>query len=86
MHSACLALLHWLQNFYEDLVRAPGAEVVTVDEHGRMVDCIARGDPDGAERAMREHLTRANQRYHAGASTPHAFRGGDAGLAPALQS
>ncbi len=79
------ALLHWLQNFYEDLVRAPGAEAVTVDEHGRMVDCIARGDPDGAERAVREHLTRANQRYHAGTSINNASRGGNAGLAPALQ-
>lgn len=79
------ALLQWLQNFYEDLVRAPGAEAVTVDEHGRIVDCIARQDPDGAERAVREHLTRANQRYHAGAteSTPRASDGSDAGHEPA---
>ncbi len=80
------ALLQWLQSFYEDLVRAPGAEAVTVDEHGRMVECIARGDPDGAERAVREHLTRANQRYHAGVagnSNPH---GSDAGHAPAAHT
>ncbi len=82
------ALLHWLQNFYEDLVRAPGAEAVTVVEHGRIVECIARQDPDGAERAVREHLTRANQRYHSGAieSTPRASDSGDAGHEPAALS
>lgn len=57
------AMLQWLRNFHEDLVRAPGAEEVTVDEHERMLDCIARHDPDGAEQAVREHLTRANQKY-----------------------
>ncbi len=57
------AMLQWLRNFHEDLVRAPGAEEVTVDEHELMVDCIARHDPDGAEKAVREHLTRANQKY-----------------------
>jgi len=57
------AMLQWLRNFHEDLVRAPGAEEVTADEHERMLDCIARHDPDGAEQAVREHLTRANQKY-----------------------
>ncbi len=80
------ALLQWLQSFYEDLVRAPGAEAVTVDEHGRMVECIARGDPDGAERAVREHLTRANQRYHAGVAGNSNSHGSDAGHAPAAHT
>jgi len=57
------AMLQWLRNFHEDLVRAPGAEEVTADEHERMLDCIARHDPDGAEQAVREHLTRSNQKY-----------------------
>ena len=60
------AMLQWLRNFHEDLVRAPGAEEVTADEHERMLDCIARHDPDGAEQAVREHLTRANQKYSTG--------------------
>ena len=59
-------MLQWLRNFHEDLVRAPGAEEVTADEHERMLDCIARHDPDGAEQAVREHLTRANQKYRTG--------------------
>lgn len=57
------AMLQWLRNFHEDLVRAPGAEAVTLDEHARLIDCIARHDADGAEQAVREHLTRANQKY-----------------------
>ncbi len=57
------AMLEWLRNFHEDLVRAPGAEEVTADEHGRLIDCIARHDAEGAEQAVREHLTRANHKY-----------------------
>mgnify|MGYP006272251511 CR=1 FL=1 len=60
------AMLQWLSNFHEDLVRAPGAEVVTVEEHERLVTCIARHDPDGAEQAMKDHLTRAHQSYRSG--------------------
>ncbi len=60
------AMLQWLHNFHEDLVRAPGAEEVTFEEHSRLVDCIARHDPDGAEQAVREHLSRANLRYRTG--------------------
>ncbi len=60
------AMLQWLRNFHEDLVRAPGAEEFTLDEHKRMLDCIAAHDPDGAERAVRDHLTRANHKYSTG--------------------
>ncbi len=60
------AMLQWLRNFHEDLVRAPGAEEVTLDEHQRLLECIARRDPDGAEQAVREHLTRANHKYQTG--------------------
>lgn len=57
------AMLQWLTRFHEDLVRAPGAEAITLEEHGRLIDCIARHDADGAERAIREHLLRSNERY-----------------------
>lgn len=63
------AMLQWLTRFHEDLVRAPGAEAVTLEEHGRLLDCIARHDPDGAERAIREHLLRSNERYGASRKT-----------------
>lgn len=57
------AMLQWLSNFHEDMVRAPGAEEVTLEEHKQLIACIAQHDPDGAERSIREHLTRANQLY-----------------------
>ncbi len=58
------ALLQWLQNFYEDVVRSPsGTEKVTLDEHTRLFDCIARHDPAGVEQAVRDHLTRAHELY-----------------------
>lgn len=60
------AMLQWLNNFHQDLVRAPGAEEVTLAEHVRLFDCIARHDPDGAEQAVREHLSRANKMYRTG--------------------
>ncbi len=58
------ALLQWLQNFYEDVVRSPsGTEKITLDEHTRLFDCIARHDPAGVEKAVRDHLTRAHELY-----------------------
>lgn len=61
------ALLQWLQNFYEDAVRAPsGSERVTLEEHTRLFDCIARHDVEGVEKAVRDHLTRAHELYRVG--------------------
>jgi GntR family transcriptional regulator, sialic acid-inducible nan operon repressor len=44
-------------------VRAPGAEALTLAEHDRIVEAIESHDAQGAERAMREHLMRANDLY-----------------------
>ncbi|WP_119153422.1 transcriptional regulator NanR [Caldimonas tepidiphila] len=57
------ALFGWAGEYYQKLVRAPGAERLTLAEHERIVDAIAARDPQAAEDAMREHLTRANQLY-----------------------
>ena len=57
------ALFGWAGEYYQKLVRAPGAEHLTLAEHGRIVDAIAARDPQAAEDAMREHLTRANRLY-----------------------
>ena len=38
-------------------------EDLTLAEHQRIVEAIATHDADGAERAMREHLLRANALY-----------------------
>lgn len=57
------AMLLWLQRFHEDQLRAPGAEQRTLDEHVRLFDCIAQGNADGAEQAVKDHLLRANHHY-----------------------
>lgn len=57
------AMLRWLGEYYQSLVRAPGAETLTLAEHDRIVDAIEAHDAKGAETAMREHLTRANSLY-----------------------
>jgi DNA-binding FadR family transcriptional regulator len=57
------AMLQWLQRFYAGMLRVQGAERVTLQEHKRIVDCIARHDPEGAAKAMTHHLTRAAKLY-----------------------
>ncbi|HUG21434.1 transcriptional regulator NanR [Piscinibacter sp.] len=57
------ALFGWASEYYQPIVRAPGAEELTLAEHARIIDAIASRDPQVAERAVREHLTRANDLY-----------------------
>lgn len=57
------ALFSWAIEFYHPLVRAPGAENLTLSEHERLVEAIASRNPQAAESAIREHLTRANELY-----------------------
>lgn len=57
------ALFHWASEYDQSIVRAPGAEDLTLAEHERIVEAIAARDPDAAAQAMRDHLTRANALY-----------------------
>ena len=57
------ALFGWASAYYQTIVRAPGAESLTLAEHQRIIDAIARGDGDAAAQAMTEHLTRASDLY-----------------------
>ena len=50
--------------YCQPMVRAPGAESLTLEEHTRLVDAIEARDADAAESAVREHLSRSNERYH----------------------
>jgi DNA-binding FadR family transcriptional regulator len=56
-------MLAWLTQFRNELVTARGAEQLTLEEHARITDAIARGDPAAAAAAMTDHLTRANRLY-----------------------
>jgi DNA-binding FadR family transcriptional regulator len=57
------AMFRWLSAYYRSLVRAPGAERLTLAEHQRILDAIAAGDPALAEKAMHDHIARANALY-----------------------
>jgi DNA-binding FadR family transcriptional regulator len=59
------ALFRWAGEYYQTIVRAPGAEHVTLAEHLALFNAIAARDPDAAARAMHEHLTRASALYRA---------------------
>jgi DNA-binding FadR family transcriptional regulator len=57
------AVFQWAGDYYQPLVRAPGAEQLTLQEHTRLVDAIAAHDADAAEEAVRAHVTRSNELY-----------------------
>ncbi|OLO02961.1 transcriptional regulator NanR [Salinicola socius] len=57
------AMLHWLKDYHLGIVSFRGAEDVSLREHHQIVDCLADNDPDAAEQAMRDHLTRASELY-----------------------
>lgn len=58
------ALFQWLAHFYRGAVSVPGLEKLTLDEHAAILSAIEARDPDRAERAMADHLNRANDLYH----------------------
>lgn len=59
------AMLDWLFEFRRELLRVPGAESITLSEHKKILDKIRAHDPEGAAKAMTDHLTRASKRYRA---------------------
>ncbi|CAG2154743.1 transcriptional regulator NanR [Cupriavidus numazuensis] len=59
------ALFEWAREYYRGIVRAPGVENLTLEEHQRVVDAIAKHDGEAAAKAMQDHLTRANALYKA---------------------
>ncbi len=63
IRALSLGMLDWMTRFRRELVTARGAERLTLEEHARIADAIAAGDPAAAATAMEEHLTRANQLY-----------------------
>lgn len=57
------AVFRWLSEFHVDLVRFPGLEELTINEHTAILDAIIDKDPDQAAKAMGDHLFRANKLY-----------------------
>lgn len=68
--SVSEALFGWLAHFHIHLVRSPGQENLTLAEHKEIIAAIAKGDVDGAARAMGDHLSRASQLYQQAGTSP----------------
>jgi len=62
--SLSKSLFDWLAHFHFDLVRKPGLEKLTLNEHAMILEAIEAGDPDAAAKHMEDHLYRANSLYH----------------------
>lgn len=52
------AILEWMADYRRDMLRFKGTEV-SIAEHERIFERVEQGDAEGAERAMRDHLTAA---------------------------
>jgi GntR family transcriptional regulator, sialic acid-inducible nan operon repressor len=57
------AMFNWASKYYQAIVRAPGAEKLTLEEHENIVAAIEKNNAKAAEKAMRDHLMRANALY-----------------------
>jgi DNA-binding FadR family transcriptional regulator len=57
------ALFDWARSHYLSIVRAPGVEQLTLAEHQKIIDAITSRNIDHAEKAMGDHLNRANELY-----------------------
>jgi GntR family transcriptional regulator, sialic acid-inducible nan operon repressor len=57
------AMLRWLANVHRELVRLPGRETATLQEHHEILDQIAKHRPEAAAVAMANHLTRVVSLY-----------------------
>jgi len=60
------AMLGWLKEYHTDMLIWAGKEKFTLAEHAKIIACIEARDPDGAERAMIEHLERSRGLYVVG--------------------
>ena len=69
------ALFSWLPRFRIRMVHVEGANLLSYDEHARIVGRIAARDPDGAVKEIEGHLARSHSLYprlEAGVAGDHA--------------
>lgn len=58
------AFFEWLTHFHLDLVRNPGFEKLTIEEHNKILTAIEDGNADLAAQGLSDHLNRADALYH----------------------
>lgn len=63
--SVSSAILGWLRDFHVDLLRRPGLEKLTLQEHRDILDAVEKQDVERAAQSMADHINRANPLYHA---------------------
>ncbi|WP_323771791.1 transcriptional regulator NanR [Antarctobacter sp.] len=61
--AASSAMLRWLQEYHTALLHWSDNEQITLDEHARIIDCIAANDAEGAVEEMRSHLDRSREKF-----------------------
>lgn len=61
--AVCETVFGWLSQFHMDLVHAPGLEQLTLTEHRAIAEAIEARDVAAADKAMSDHLARANELY-----------------------
>ena len=66
------AMFSWLPRFRVRMVHVEGANLLSYDEHARIVERIAARDSKGAVRAIEAHLTRSHSLYKRLGSRPRA--------------
>jgi GntR family transcriptional regulator, sialic acid-inducible nan operon repressor len=66
------ALFRWLPRFHVKLVHVEGANLLSHDEHARIVERIAAHDPEGAVRAIETHIRRSHSLYQKLGADPSA--------------
>jgi DNA-binding FadR family transcriptional regulator len=57
------AMLGWLKKYHTEMLIWTGKENLTLAEHEEIIECVASGDPDDAERSMIKHLDRSAALY-----------------------
>lgn len=57
------ALFEWLSHERKSTVHVNGADLLSYDEHARIVASIVARDADGAAQAMKAHLSRSHSLY-----------------------
>lgn len=57
------SLLQWVFELFPRLLRVPGVEDITLQEHEAILDAIASKNEEAAVRSLAAHLLRSNPRY-----------------------
>ena len=63
------AIFSWLRDYKTQLVSAHGVEELTIKEHRCILDAIKSKDQNRAEKAIKKHLLRLDEKY-----TTHSFK------------